>query len=72
MQLARILLVFAALAVIDTEANWFRFPIAFPASFSSLLPFTFNITSDDSNLGSITLNVKPKFTREVRKLDCTI
>lgn len=68
MQLARILLVLTALAVINTEARWFSLPITFPASFSSLLPFTFNVTKDYSNLGSVTLNIKPKFTREVRKL----
>jgi hypothetical protein len=65
MQFAKILLVLTALAVIDAEARWFRFPLTFPASFSSLLPFTFNVTKDDSDLGSVTLNIKPKFSREV-------
>ena len=67
MQLARILLVMTALAVIDSEARWFSFPITFPASFSSLLPFTFNVTTDGTDRGSVTLNIKPKFNREVRK-----
>lgn len=69
MQLARILLVMTALAVIDSEARWFSFPITFPASFSSLLPFTFNVTTDGTDRGSVTLNIKPKFNREVRKFD---
>ncbi|KAI9553115.1 hypothetical protein GHT06_021007 [Daphnia sinensis] len=60
MELARILLVLTALAVIGNEATPFRFPLRIPTSFSSWLPFTFNITKDSADLGSVTLNIKPR------------
>lgn len=67
MELARILLVLTALAVIGNEATPFRFPLRIPTSFSSWLPFTFNITKDNTDLGSITLNIKPRLGGDVRR-----
>ncbi|XP_045036517.1 proline-rich extensin-like protein EPR1 [Daphnia magna] len=66
MELARILLVLTALAVIGNEATPFRFPLRIPTSFSSWLPFTFNITKDNTDLGSITLNIKPRLGGDIQ------
>ncbi|XP_057381729.1 adhesive plaque matrix protein-like [Daphnia carinata] len=66
MEFARILLVLTALAVIGNEATPFRFPLRIPTSFSSWLPFTFNITKDNTDLGSVTLNIKPRLGGEIQ------
>lgn len=65
MQLAQILLVLTALAVIGIEVTSFRLPLQIPTSLSSWLPFTFNVTKDPTGLGSVTLNVKPKLVGQV-------